>query len=737
MNYIYRVALPVPLRRLFDYRAPVEPSAGPLCPGVRVRVPFGRQTLIGVVVGVATHSAVPAQRLRAIAAVLDRQPVWTEASQRLLHWAVQYYQAAPGEVWLDRLPVRLRTGAPLQSEQTQLHYCVAAKAWPKAAEALKRAPRQWALLQWLQSQAWVSRGAVQAAGFRPALLQALVDGGWVTTQAERVAMPQPIVAAGNTPPQAPLALNGAQADAVHAICTALGQPGVFALDGVTGSGKTEVYLQAVAAVLAHGQQALVLVPEIALAPQTVQRFRQRFAESVQLSHSGLSDQARLAVWQQASSGQAAVLIGTRSAVWLPMPNLGLIVVDEAHDESFRQQTGWRYSARDLAVVRGQQRRCPVVLGSATLSLETLWNCRQGRYTQLRLPERVGAGAFPKVTVLDCRGRRLHHGLSADLLACMQRHVAAKQQVLLFINRRGFAPVLLCHACGWSAQCQHCDAKLTLHLNPEHLRCHHCDGRVAIPEQCGACAEPALVKVGVGTVRVEEAVKAALPGVEVLRIDRDTTRTAAAWALQLARVQQGQAQVLIGTQMLAKGHHFPNVSLVGIIDADAGLYSTEFRATERLAQTLFQVAGRAGRGQASGEVWVQTHVPDHPLIQHLAQPTYSAIAELILAERQVAGLPPYGYLGLLAADADRLDAALAVLSAVRDHLATVDSPVALLGPAPAVMARRAQRYRGRLLLQCATRQPLHKQLKRAIAFLEQQPLERRLHWYVDVDPQTVL
>ncbi len=658
---IVRIAVPSPLYRTFDYLVP-QPH-GPLLPGMRIRVPFGRGQQTGVLLEVRADS--PIETLRPIEAVLDSEPSVPPDLLELSRWAQRYYHHPPGEVFATLLPVLLRR---------------------KAASP---------------------RSKPSGTAYR---------GASATVQA---------------PPPAP---NPAQAQAVNAVCAALGSFAPFLLDGVTGSGKTEVYLKVVEAVLARAQQALVIVPEIGLTPQLLARFAARLSVPLAVLHSGLSDRERLHAWLAARSGQVAVVIGTRSAVFTPLANPGVIVIDEEHDPSLKQQDGFRYHARDLAVVRARQLHIPVVLGSATPSLESLLNTQRGRYRYLRLPHRAGAAVEPTVDILDLRGQPLTEGLSRPLLGAMHAHLERGGQVLLFLNRRGFAPTLICHECGWLSQCSHCDARLTLHLQRRRQICHHCGAVQSVPIACPECGSVDLRALGQGTERIERALQREFPTVGIARVDRDSTRRKGSLQALLDAVHRGERRILIGTQMLAKGHHFPDVTLVGIVDADQGLFGADFRASERMAQLILQVAGRAGRAEKPGVVIIQTHQPHHPLLRTLVSGGYAAFAAAALTERQAACLPPFTWQALLRADALDPEAPQAFLTEALELGRNLALAVELLGPVPAPMERRAGRYRAQLLVQAEHRQRLHGFLDRWVEQLGGLKTARKVRWSLDVDPQ---
>ena len=728
---ILKVAVPSPLYRDFDYLPPADADLGKLLPGVRLKVPFGRQELTGVLLDTAGESAVPRAKLKAARRLLDDIPVIAADMLALARWAADYYRHPIGEVVQALLPVALRQGKAAAQAMTPLWRlnAVGREADP---DELKRAPRQRSLhALLLRHPAGLEPAAIAEELPEPAAaLRALLKRGWLEDAVQvdgpaHVEIPLPAITAKTE-------LNAAQKTAAAEVVGALGGYQAFLLDGVTGSGKTEVYLEAIAAAVANGRQALVLLPEINLTPQTLARFRVRFG-SVAAFHSGLSDGERLATWLAARDGSAPVIVGTRSAAWLPLKAPGLFIVDEEHDASFKQHEGFRYSARDLAVVRAQRAKVPVVLGSATPSLESLHNAAQARYTHLRLPERAGTARHPSMKLLDIRSRPLVEGLSDLLLDAVKRHLTAGGQVLLFLNRRGYAPTLMCHDCGTPEACKRCDARMTLH-GDRRLVCHHCGAERPVPRQCSHCGSQSFGAVGQGTERIEQALTELFPDAGVARVDRDSTRRKGSMEKLLGEVESGTRRLLVGTQMLAKGHDFPNVTLVGVLDADQGLFSSDFRASERMAQLIIQVAGRAGRADKPGEVLIQTHQPDHPLLNHLVQEGYGSFAAAALAERRLSGLPPYAALALLRAEAPAQAAPTAFLEAARDALARRRvTGVSLLGPAPAPMERRAGRYRAHLLLQASQRAPLQKILAATLPELDELKQARKVRWSIDIDP----
>jgi primosomal protein N' (replication factor Y) len=723
---IVAVAIDTPLRRVFDYRAPMD---GPIDPGARVWVPFGRRRVVGVIVATKETSDVPPNKLRAVHERIDDEPTFDAGSLALLTWAADYYRHPIGEVITAALPVPLRQGAPL-IETTRIWRLTAAGRDTSADVLLRRSPKLRAVHAALARLGEATRAAIEA--------ETNADGGALRKLAARglieecIRMPAAPQSAPHTAAAGP-ALHEAQRSAVERISASLGGFTTWLLDGVTGSGKTEVYLRAIDAVLSRGEQALVLVPEIALTPQLVARFRARFSAPLVSLHSGLSDGERLAAWRAARTGTARIVIGTRSAVFVPLPAPGLIVVDEEHDASFKQQEGFRYSARDLAIVRAQRANVPIVLGSATPSLESLARAQRQPQTHLRLTERAGGASTPRWSLVDLRQHGAAQGIATPVLSAIKTHLDSGHQVLLFLNRRGYAPVLFCPGCGWSAHCRRCDAHLTVYRRSKDLLCHHCGAEQQAIEHCPSCDAP-VKAVGQGTQRIEETIAQLFPNAPLARIDRDSMRRKGELEATLAAVDRNEIRILVGTQMLTKGHHFPHVTLVVVLNADQGLFSTDFRASERLAQTIVQVAGRAGRAQHPGEVMIQTEYPEHALLQRLLKGGYDAFAAGALAERERSHWPPFARIALLRAEAPDLAAPLRFLAAAA-HIAAAHgvSGVRLLGPAPAPMERRAGRYRAQLLLHAASHQPLQKLLSTWMPALEVLKEASRVRWSIDVDP----
>lgn len=732
MPGILRVAVPSPLRQLFDYLPPADlPEDAVLLPGQRVEVPFGRRRAIGLVVEVATTSEHPLSQLRSATAVLDASPALPPALLELLIWAADYYHHPLGECWQQALPVLLRKGEEAAAQYRGWRLTTAGLALPESA--LKRAPQQAQLFTLLLREQIIADAQLGAFDIKRETLRALANKGLVESIlfSEKAISEKP----KTTPISAAAALtpNAEQAAAITAVAASFGQFQCHLLEGVTGSGKTEVYLRLIEETLARGEQALVLVPEIGLTPQTLARFEQRLPTTIAVLHSGLNDNERLKAWRRARSGEAGVVLGTRSAVFADCPKLGLIVVDEEHDASFKQQDGFRYHARDVAIKRAANLQIPIVLGSATPALETLHNALSGRYRHWPLQQRAGNATAPRIDVVDIRHQPMHDGLAPATLQAITATLARGDQALIFLNRRGFAPTLLCHDCGWIAECRHCDARLTVHAQERRLRCHHCGHTQPLPIRCGNCPSHQLEFRGPGTERLELALTQHFPTVPVIRVDRDTTSRKHALRDKLAEVDSGAPCLLVGTQMLAKGHHFPDVTLVVMVDVDGGLASADFRGPEKLGQLLTQVAGRAGRAEKPGFVLLQTHYPDHPLLASLLGNGYGDFARQLLDERHTRGLPPFAQMALLRADARSLAEAEQLLADLRQQSSAASVGVEMLGPLPAPMSRRAGLFRAQLLLRASSRSQLHRALHVLARAAETHPLARKVRWSIDVDP----
>ena len=723
---IVRVALAVPLPRFFDYL--YAPDLTPIVGG-RVLVPFGSQKRVGIVVDLPASSDVAKEKLKPIIDVLDADSLFNSTTWDWLAWSANYYRAALGDVLFQALPVKLRNGeSAVKNDRTFGRITGLGKQALKSGE-LKRAKKQIEALNLLLMQN-LEKGNNEISS---AVWSALKGKDYI----EEIIVPteqkswqqalgnNPLVNLDNR-----LTLNKQQALAFSQL---LFQEGfnVWLLEGVTGSGKTEIYLQYIEEVLKKGKQVLVLVPEIGLTPQTVRRFQARFNVEIDVLHSNLNDTQRLNVWERARTGQSAIVIGTRSALFTQFSNLGLIILDEEHDGSFKQQDGWRYHARDLGIVLAQKLNIPILLGSATPSLESVNNVQNGKYRHLVLSKRAGNATALRQFVIDLKHQRIQNGLSEPLLQRMQEHLEKGNQVLLFLNRRGFAPVLLCHECGWIDECHHCEKPYTYHQHQRVLRCHHCGAQKTVPMQCGHCGSTHLVTTGLGTEQLEETLKARFPQYNIARIDRDSTARKGKLEGYLEDIQQGKSQILIGTQMLAKGHHFPNVTLVALVNVDNALFSLDFRAEERLAQLYVQVAGRSGRAEKQGEVVLQTHYPDHPLLTTLLEKGYQAFAEETLKLRHNMGLPPFSFQALFKAQCRHSEEAENALSQLASFFYEQKiEGLQVLGPIPAPFSKKAGQYRWQLLLQHASRKQLQTALSRYSPELIKSSQVRLI---LDVDP----
>ena len=715
---------------LFDYLPPDGPvPAISAQRGQRVIVPFGKTRRVGVIVHVARESQLPADKLRRAIDVVDQETLLDETVMELLEWAADYYQHPAGEVFSAALPGKLRKGGPVH--ETRTRWVATPASLGNDIELLgSRAPVQAKILSLVKlSDDGLGREDLAgiSGGWRGSVA-ALEAKGWLERQDENCSAPAAPRSSGGGGPM----LTDEQAAAVSAI-GAKQNYSAFLLDGVTGSGKTEVYLSCIQSQLEAGRQSLVLVPEIGLTPQLVDRFKARLGTHVAVMHSGLSDTERVRAWAAARDGIAGVIIGTRSAVFVPMRDPGMIVIDEEHDSSLKQQEGFRYSARDLGVWRARQLDIPIVLGSATPSFESLENARAGRYQRLRIHARPGETKQPTIHLIDLRVQPVKDGLTEPLRAAIDRHLRADGQVMLYLNRRGYAPVLICTTCGETQDCHRCDARLVYHHGRRQLICHHCSAIQRVPDRCPEC-DGELTAVGQGTERLDTALAKLFPQHQTLRIDRDTTRRRGEIGERLEQIRRGEAQIVVGTQMLTKGHDFPRVTLVGIVDADQGLFGTDFRSSERLAQSFIQVAGRAGRGDRAGEVFIQTLFPDHPLLTTLVTDGYHDFAEQALQERRLAGWPPFTRLALLRAESARREQVFALLDEARVLAEKYNAPgIDLLGPAAAPMERRSGRYRGQLLLRADSAARLQRFLTPWRAELETLKSARRARWSLDVDP----
>lgn len=754
---LVQVALPVPLYRVFDYGLPAEMSALPNASipkiGTRVEVSFGRQTLIGIVVAHVSEadSSVPLNKLKPINKCLDTDPILDDSMLKLADWLSRYYHYPLGDVLAVILPSLVRQGKPLDLLIT--HWRILPHVTDDDFHAnAKKQKQQFDMLK-LHGERGASEDILLLEGMQREFLKTLEDKGLIERYIEPEQAPSPVKLA-----KMPLDLNAEQQRAVDAIIAAHKDKrytGIL-LNGITGSGKTEVYLQAMQAVLEAGKQVLILVPEIGLTPQTRARFASRFAAHIVLLHSGMNNTHRLQGWQDCRTGHAQIIIGTRSALLYPFANLGLIVVDEAHDGSYKQQDTLRYHAADVALYRGFQHNIPVVLGTATPSLEHLKLVDEGKLMEYQLLTRPGNANPATMQLIDARlqsthqqttddGARYDTGLTDALIGAIRQTLEAGDQVLIFLNRRGYAPVLLCKACGWQADCPRCDAHLTVHYNSHaqhshsYLKCHHCDWQAYIPAVCPDCGSQNLDTKGMGTTRLSENLHAIFANPQtskniypIIQIDRDTTRLKNSWENIYQRINEGKPAILVGTQMVAKGHHFPNVTLVCLPNADRGFLSADFRSPEHTAQLMVQVAGRAGRGDKAGRVLIQTLQPDHELLLKLVKDGYLSFARELLQERKMMGLPPYSHAALIRCEGKTM---AATTQALQDAIALLphDHRLAVLGPIDAPMSKKNSRYHAQVLLLAKDRQQLHRVLNQWWQPVIALPNAKYLKLTLDIDP----
>ncbi len=724
---IAEVALPVPLNKTFDY---LIQDQIPIVGG-RVKVPFGRQNKIGVVLAIKEDSKFALNKLKQISQVLDTTPLWTDVLFKLLLWACRYYQYPIGDALNIAMPSHLRQGH-IAAREAITYWQLTELGVVQSTQEMSRAPKQLKALSLLKNKAIAHQTLLQEE-IPSSCIKTLEQKGWI--QAIQKIHTVDWLNTFEITEEKPR-LNTEQAICLASINSSKGFD-TYMLEGITGSGKTEVYLNAIEPILAKGQQALVLVPEIGLTPQTINRFKQRFNVLVSVIHSGLNDTERMNSWLDAKNNQAAIIIGTRSAVFSPCQSLGIIIVDEEHDISYKQQDTFRYHARDLAVMRAHFENIPIILGSATPSFESLHNALSGKYHHLELSQRAGGAIKPANEILDIRGVYHESGISAPLIAQMQQHLAENNQVMLFLNRRGYSPILMCHDCGWFSECKRCDRYYTLHGQARELRCHHCGSQKKMPMTCRECHSPNLIGMGLGTEQVEQEIQRLFPQYSCVRIDRDNTRRKGSLDAMLNAIQKNQHQILIGTQMLAKGHHFPNVTLVAILDVDSALFSNDFRSSERLAQLFIQVSGRAGRASKPGKVILQTHHSNHPLLHTLVHHGYKPFSSDGLKERKSMGLPPFSFLALFRGEANRsedVEQFLHQLKMTLENNPFFDSEKKIIGPSPSPMPKRAGKYRWQLVFQTKDRRSLQQMLTISLPAIQQVPLAKKVRWSVDIEPQ---
>lgn len=723
-----QVAVPVPMRQLFTYQVPKSMQLPAISVGERVAVPFGNRKVIAIVIETSHESEFDSDKIKPISKRLNDNFHLSNELVSFLNLCANYYHHPIGDVFQQALPKLLRQVKKLDIQPPMVWHRHEQAAHEVLEKLTSKAPKQHALFQLIDNHQGISWPELRTLGYSKAQLNALVDKQLIIEkeQIARLFTWQEQALIENNKQQ----LSTEQAVIVAAINQSHNKFACHLIDGVTGSGKTEVYLQAMEQTLANSQQVLVIVPEIGLTPQTLLRFEQRFNVPICLHHSNLNDNERLTTWLNAQQGSAAIVIGTRSAIFSPLHHLGLIIVDEEHDSSLKQQDSFRYHGRDLAILRAKQLGIPVILGSATPSFESLQNGLSGKYHYHQLQKRAGNSNKAKISLVDIATQQMEFGLSGTLKHEIKQTLSRGEQVLIFLNRRGYAPAINCQECHWIADCQRCDKPYTFHQKQQLLICHHCGSQKRIPKQCPSCGSVRIAPIGQGTEQLEQRIGELFPEASLVRIDRDSTRKKGELNKLLQEISDKKHQLLIGTQMLAKGHHFPDVTLVAVLDGDGALFSFDFRASEQMAQLLIQVAGRAGRASKPGKVLVQTNYPDHPLLQDLVHNGYQHFAKQALKERKQALLPPFSFQALLRAEANYPSYPEKFLRALTEQ------PLAhceFAGPVPAAMEKKAGKFRYHLIIQAKSRKHLHLAILQLLSQIPENEWHKKVRWSLDIDP----
>lgn len=718
-------ALAIPLYRAFDYRIAENQ---PVQPGVRYRLPFGKADKVGVLLSSSHSSEFDDSKIRTTFEALDHEPVLSTHMLELARWIADYYLQPPGEVLFQCLPKYLRSANALKDTRIKVWQSRAIDVNTRDAIS-KRSPRQDELLGAIE-QSEGGLNAIQLKAINPnwhGVILALESKQAIDWQWAKPSL-------SDIPLQAAPTLSQQQSEVVEAMSAHIDHFSVHLLDGITGSGKTEVYFKLIEQQLALNQQVIYLVPEIGLTSQLVERVKSRFGPQFAISHSGLTDNRRYQAWQQFRDGDVNIMLGTRSCLFSQCDRLGLIIIDEEHDSSYKQEDGIRYHARDVAIKRAQMLDIPILLGSATLSMESINNAAREHFYLHRLTERPTSYPPPPIQLIDVRNVKLDTGCSPQLMQKIAQHIEAGGQVLLYLNRRGFAPVVMCHECGWQAHCTRCDSRLTLHQSLNRLLCHHCGYAQPQPAACPSCQHADIKHYGVGTEQLQQRLQQSFPQVALLRIDRDAISGREAFAERLKTLQKGDPCILIGTQMIAKGHDYPAITLSVILDADQALFSASYRASEQLIQTVFQVSGRSGRGTRQGEAFVQTRFAEHPLMQSLIKQEYRDIAGTVLRERKLLNFPPYARVIMFRADALSLEQAMNKLEEIREQLIDLakQAGIQCIGPMPALMTRRIGRYRAQLCLIGSDFRQLRATLREAMPNIEKIVSTHSVKWMIDVD-----
>ena len=716
-----QVAVPVPVRKTFDYAGPV------LAPGSRVLVPFGKRKLVGV--ALSCHPSQHQGKLKPIIEVLDSKPVFSENLLKLLTWAADYYHYSPGEVLNTALPSVLRSARPIFDPFLATVYSIV-ETDESGLQSLERAPKQAKVYNFISDHPRCSSKDLtgKIKGYSPALAallkKELVSEELVSLAGEIKSGPT------STPP-----LSDQQLAAYNGLLLQDGFK-VNLLQGITGSGKTRIYIEVANNILAQGKQVLIMVPEISLTPQLVEELQRGLGYKIAVLHSGLRDSERYKNWWLAASGGARVVLGTRSAVFTPFSELGLVIIDEEHDTSYKQQDGFRYDARNLAIKRASMESIPVVLGSATPMMESINNALKQKYHLVNLNSRFGNATLPDIEIINTRDYRAIDGLSQPLIKALSDNIQRKEQSIIFINRRGYAPVVHCVACDWQMTCPRCSARMTYHAHLNKFRCHHCASQQTALENCPQCQTP-VIKTGVGTQRIVSRLSLELPGARVLQLDRDNITSAEGLAGALDAIRRGEIDIIVGTQLIVKGHDFENVTLVGVSDADQALYGVDFRSSEHMFQQMVQVSGRAGRSIKQGKVLIQTNHPENMIFRQICAQDYPAFTKDCLRERSQASFPPYTFLALWRTEANSKEQSEQCLKKIRTEglnlLKTNNLELEIMDVVSSPMEKLAGRYRFQLLVRSQNRIQLHQLLKPWIKVVESSSWSNRIRWSIDIDP----
>ncbi len=729
------VLVPIPVLEKFSY-LPAKGSRVLPKPGSRVLIPFGRRTLVGIVWKISKLDKSDKRKYKHIKEILDDSPLLDTNALKLAEWSSRYYHYPLGEIISYFFPPSLRKGEEAKFRQAK-YLELTSRGEFLDMKSLEKAPAQKKLITLLQEKHEVSIKSLKAFGISSVSVKSLIDKGLIRSFSRELS---PYKQLDDKKSLSPKKLNKEQLLAVSKINAAQDKNTTFLLDGITGSGKTEVYLQAIKEIVCQGKQALILIPEIGLAPQAEERFRDYFGDRVMSFHSAKNDREKLDAWLGAAKGLVDIIIGTRSSVFLPMKKLGIIVVDEEHDLSFKQMDKFRYSARDMALYRAKLEKIPVILASATPSLETLKNAKDVKFETLRLNRRATGASLPNINAIDLRGKELNEGMSNHLLEATESELEKGNQVLIFLNRRGYASSLICKSCGWISNCDRCDALMTVHKKPLKLQCHHCEAQKEFPDACPKCSSKDFLQYGYGTERIEEYLQVRFPKFKTLRIDSDSTRKKESLTGYFDLIKKGEPMILLGTQLLAKGHHFPNVTLVGILDADSGLFSADFRGSERVAQLMTQVSGRAGREEKPGQVIIQSYCPDHPQIEEIISGTYQTFAQRLLEERRASKTPPYSFQVKVYAESPKSIVSRDFIRSLINRISidnSLSKDLRIVGPLPSLMEKKSGVYRWELNIFSKNRSQLHKYLDLVQSKLYSPSISKQVRWSIDVDPLSSL